>query len=183
MTSIRWQLINELRESYPAMKIKHSYGYITKNNRINKVNIDKTHANDAFVIAGGIKQSKVSSIYFEQIKRNNRSLEKFYDSKVIDIRTGEKVSGGTLDCGRRTRNKNHKTENLREYRGIAVKKGQRRIRKQRYFYQPGDLVKYDGRIFTVRGTQNNGKYIALKEIKKVPKLELLTPYRFRKGFA
>ena len=32
-----------------------------------------------------------------------------------------------------------------------------------------------------KGTQNEGKYIALKEIKKVPKEELLIPYVFKKG--
>ena len=57
----------------------------------------------------------------------------------------------------------------------------RRIRKQKYFYQPNDLVKYDGKVYTVKGTQNEGKYIALKEIKKVPKVELLILYVFKKG--
>ena len=61
--------------------------------------------------------------------------------------------------------------------------GQRRVRTKRYFYQPNDLVRYEGKVYTVKGTQNAGKYVALKEIKKVPKVTLLTPYKFRKGFA
>lgn len=99
----------------------------------------------------------------------------------IDIRTGEKVSASDLPCGRSTRNKSLNTENLKIYRGQKLSKGQRRIRNQKYSYQANDLVKYEGKVYTVKGTQNGGKYVALKEIKKVPKVELLTPYVFKKG--
>ncbi len=175
MSMVRWKLV----ESVDCL---HTYGYITKNNRI-KYGIEKSHYNDAFVIANGNTQERIEPIIFEQVRRNNRSLEKFYDSKIIDARTGEKVSGSELNCGRRTRNKNKNDENLRIFRGEKISKGQRRIRTQRYFYQPNDLVKYKNKIYTVKGTQNSGKYVALKEIKKVPKVELLKPYKFRKGFS
>jgi len=175
MSIVRWRLVN-------FIDCLHTYGYITKNNRI-KIGIEKSHCNDAFVISGGDIQQRLKPIIFEQVKRNNRSLEKFYDAKYIDIRTNEKVSGGDLSCGRRTRNKNKNSENLRIFRGQKLSDGQRRIRTKRYFYQPNDLVKFDGKIYTVKGTQNNGAYVALKEIKKIPKVELLTPYKFRKGFA
>ncbi len=174
MSMVRWRLVN-------FIDCTNTYGYITKTNRI-KHGIEKSHCNDAFVISGGSNQKRVTPIIFEQVRRNNRSLEKFYDAKYIDIRTGEKVSGGDLNCGRRTRNKNKDSENLRIYRGQKISKGQRRIRTKRYFYQPNDLVKYEEKIYTVKGTQNNGAYVALKEIKKVPRVELLTPYKFRKGF-
>jgi len=174
MSIIRWKLVE-------FIECLHTYGYITKTNRIN-LGLEKTHYNDAFVIANGNNQTRIESIIYEQIKRNNRSLEKFYDAKYIDTRTGEKASGCELNCGRRTRNKNHNTENLRKYRGAKLSKGRRSIRKQRYFYQPNDLVKYRGKIYTVRGSQNGGKYVALKEIKKVPRVDLLTSYRFRSGF-
>jgi hypothetical protein len=105
----------------------------------------------------------------------------FYDAKYIDTRTGEKVGGGDLNNGRRTRNKNLNSENLHQYRGKKLSKGQRRIRKVRYFYQPNDLVKYEGKVYSVRGTQNGGAYIRLNEIKKVPRVDLLTPYKFNKG--
>jgi len=173
MSIVRWRLVE-------FIDCLHTYGYITKNNRI-KYGIEKSHYNDAFVIANGSTQTKIEPIIFEQVRRNNRGLEKFYDAKYIDIRTGEKVSAGDLNCGRRTRNKSKNSENLRIYRGQKISKGQRRIRTQRYFYQPNDLVKYEGKIYTVKGTQNGGKYIALKGIKKVPRVELLEPYRFRKG--
>lgn len=175
MSIVRWKLVE-------FIDCLHTYGYITKRNRI-KHGIGKAHFNDAFIISNGTVQQRTEPIIFEQVKRNNRSLEKFYDAKYIDIRTGEKVSAGELNCGRRTRNKSLNSENLRIYRGEKISNGQRRIRTKRYFYQPGDLVRYEDQIYTVKGTQNNGAYVALKEIKKVPKVDLLTPYRFRKGFA
>jgi hypothetical protein len=178
MSVVRWYLVNQLKDSYPNINI--TYGYITKNHRIEN-KIEKSHANDAFCIARGISQKRNKSNIVEQVRRNNRSLEKFYDAKYIDTRTSEKVSGGDLNSGRRTRNKNLNSENLHQYRGEKISKGQRRIRTKRYFYQPNDLVMYEGKIYTVKGTQNSGKYIALKEIKKVPSVQSLTPYRFSKG--
>lgn len=184
MTMVRWRILNTLKENYPGMEIHHTYGQITKNNRIANA-FSKSNHNDAFIVAKGKEQIRVSPVNFEQIRRNNRSLEKFYDSKVIDIRTGKKVSGAELSSGRTTRNKNKNknSENLRIYRGEKISSGRRNIRRQRYFYQPGDLVKYQGQVLEVRGTQNKGKYVALKDIKKVPRVDLLEPYIFRKGFA
>ncbi|WP_258280670.1 MULTISPECIES: RNA-guided endonuclease IscB [unclassified Clostridium] len=180
MSMIRWYLVNKLKENHS--NIETTYGYITKNHRIEN-KIEKTHYNDAFAIVKGINQVRNSKIFeVKQVRRNNRSLEKFYDSKYIDIRTGEKVSGGDLNNGRRTRNKNLNSENLHQYRGKKLSKGQRRIRKVKYFYQPNDLVNYEGKIYSVKGTQNGGAYIRLNEIKKVPRVDLLTPYKFMKGF-
>ena len=174
MSTVRWRLVNELG-------CKHTYGYIAKSRRI-KQGLDKNHVNDAFVIANGKNQKRIDITNFKQVKRNNRSLEKFYDAKYLDIRTGKKVSGKELSSGRKVRNKNFNDENLRQYRGHKISKGRRSIRTKRYFYQPNDLVKYDGKIYTVRGVQNKGAYVALREINKVPKVDLVKPYEFRKGF-
>ncbi len=46
MTTVRWRLVNSL-------SCNHSYGFITKNKRI-ELGLEKSHANDAFVIAGGL---------------------------------------------------------------------------------------------------------------------------------
>lgn len=179
MSMIRWYLINQLKEKHSDINV--TYGYITKNHRIEN-GIEKTHYNDAFAITKGINQIRSDKVWvINQSRLNNRSLEKFYDTKYIDIRTGEKVSGADLNNGRRTRNKNLNGENLRQYRGQKISKGQRRIRRKKYFYQPNDLVKYEGKVYSVKGTQNEGKYIALKEIKKVPRVDLLTPYVFQRG--
>ena len=100
----------------------------------------------------------------------------------IDLRDGKKKYASELPSGRTTRNKNKNGENLRQYRGEKKRKGHRRIRKKRYPYQPDDLVRYEGRIYTVKGTQNKGAYVALREIDKRPRADLLTPYRYSKGF-
>lgn len=179
MSMIRWYLIKQLKEKYNNINV--TYGYITKNHRIEN-KIEKTHYNDAFSIAKGINQIRNDIIHeVKQSRRNNRSLEMFYDAKYIDIRTEEKTTGCELNSGRRTRDKKLNSENLHKYRGQKLSKGQRRIRTKRYFYQPNDLVKYEGRIYSVRGTQNGGAYIRLNEIKKVPRVDLLTPYKFNKG--
>ena len=174
MSTVRWKLVN-------ILNCKYTYGYITKFKRV-ALGLEKTHYNDAFCIAGGINQARTKPIIFEQIRRNNRSLEKFYDAKYIDIRTGKVATGQELFCGRRTRNKNYNTENLRKYRGQKISKGQRRIRTQRYFYQPKDIVIYNGKKYVVKGVQNKGNYIKLEKLNKPVKLSLVKPYEFRKGF-
>src|SRR5690606_32822825 len=131
------------------LNCQHTYGYITKSKRI-ELGLPKTHYNDAFVIAGGTNQEKSTPLQMYQARRNNRSLEKFYDAKVIDIRTGEKVSGQSLNNGRRTRNMNLREENLRKYRGQKVTKGRRSIRTTRYFYHPKDLIIYQNRKYEVQ---------------------------------
>jgi len=173
MSTVRWKLVN-------ILDCKYTYGYITKSKRI-KLNLDKTHYNDAYCIAGGTSQRRIEPIYFEQIRRNNRSLEKFYDAKYIDTRDGSIKKGQELFNGRRTRNKNHNTENLRKFRGQKISKGRRSIRTQRYFYQPKDLVIYEGKKYTVKGIHCCGKRIILAELSKSFKIETVEPYMFRKG--
>jgi hypothetical protein len=173
MSTVRWKLVN-------ILDCKHTYGYITKLKRI-ALNLDKTHYNDAFCIAGGTNQRRIEPIYFEQIRRNNRSLEKFYDTKYIDTRDGLTKKGQELFNGRRTRNKNYNTQNLRKFRGQKISKGRRSIRTQRYSYQPKDIVIYEGRKYTVKGIQNKGSYIKLAELSKPVKTETVKPYMFRKG--
>ena len=173
MTMVRWRLVN-------LLNCNHSYGYVTKSKRI-ELGLDKSHANDAFVIAGGENQVRSEKTNFKQVRRNNRSLEKFYDAKYIDIRTGKKVSGQDLFSGRRCRNKSLNTENLHKFRGKKLSKGRRSIRQKRYFFQPNDLVKLGNTVYAVRGTHNKGSRVILKETGKSIKVELLTPHRFMSG--
>jgi len=175
MSTIRWKLVNTLVCGY-------TYGYITKSKRVS-LGLEKTHYNDAFCIAGGINQQRIEPIYFEQNRRNNRSLEKFYDAKYVDTRDKTIKTGQELSCGRRTRNKNLNGENLRKYRGTKVSKGRRNIRKQRYAYQPKDIVIFEGKKYTVQGVQNKGEYIKLSEKSKPVKTNLVKPYMFSKGFS
>lgn len=173
MSTIRWKLVRTLGCEY-------TYGYITKSRRI-ELKLEKSHVNDAFVIAGGTNQSRTIPITIQQVRRNNRSLQKFYDAKYIDLRTGEKASGQELNCGRRTRNKNLNTENLRKYRGKKLSPGRVNIRKQRYPYQPGDTVLYEGQKCTVKGVQNLGIYIKLSELSKPVKTSEVSILYYGKG--
>lgn len=174
MSTVRWKLIN-------ILGCNHIYGYITKSKRI-ELQLEKTHYNDAFCIARGDNQVRAKPIYFEQIRRNNRSLEKFYDAKYIDIRDGSTKTGQELFSGRRARNKNYNTENLRQFRGKKISKGRRSIRTQRYFYQPKDIVIFQCKKYVVKGIQNKGSYIKLEGLSKPVKTELVKHYLFTKGF-
>ena len=175
MSSVRWRLVNEL-------KCQHTYGYKTKSKRIEE-GVEKSHVNDAFVIAGGSKNvGRCFAYNIKQVRRNNRSLRKFYDAKYIDVRTGEKASGQDLFNGRRTRNKDKNEENLHKYRKQKIKKGYYSYRTKRYPFQPNDLVIFNNQLTFVVGTQNKGDYVKLKGLKKVPKVSLLTLVKSGKGF-
>ena len=173
MTMVRWRLVNSL-------DCEHTYGYATKSKRI-ELGLEKSHGNDAFCIAGGETQARSAVLNVKQIRRNNRALEYFYDAKYIDIRTGEKESGQTLFSGRRVRNRELSGPNLRMYRGRNVSKGRRSIRKTRYSFQPGDVVRYQNKLYTSKGIQNLGAYIRLGGLSKPVKTELVEPYRYAKG--
>jgi hypothetical protein len=53
---------------------KETFGYITFVNR-NKLGLEKTHFNDAFVIANGTNQERITPIIIRQKRRNNRALQ------------------------------------------------------------------------------------------------------------
>jgi len=134
MTTIRWKLVNALKEE--GKSVRATYGYITKQKRI-EAGLPKSHINDAFVIAGGTKQSRCKPFCVIQRRRHNRSIQK--------NRKGFKPS----------------------------------IRKKKYSYHPGDFVRLDGKIFSVKGVFNYGKWIRLTdkngEIKNIAtkKIELV----------
>jgi len=68
MNIVRWRLVNQLNT-------EHTYGHITKHNRI-KHGLEKSHINDAFIIAGGTNQKRNKPYILKQIRRNNRCLQK-----------------------------------------------------------------------------------------------------------
>jgi hypothetical protein len=67
MTTVRWKMVN-------ALGCKHTYGYITKTNRI-KQGLQKSHVNDAFIIACGTTQERCKPYIVKQVRRNNRSIQ------------------------------------------------------------------------------------------------------------
>lgn len=176
MSTVKWRLA----KAADAL----TFGCITKVKR-NEYGLEKTHHNDAFVIAGGNNQSRYETQVIEQIRRHKRSMEQFYDAKYLDTRTGKKASGSQLHSGRRTRNKNHNDENLRVYRGHKIIKGQRRIKTKRYPYRQGDLVMFENKVFSVIGMQNKGKGVKIANYpgvkNKVVKPSLVTSIQKRGG--
>ncbi len=71
MTTVRWKLVNKLSEDN---EISHTYGYKTKYDRA-KLGLEKSHVNDAFVIAGGTNQTRSIPFIATQTRRNNRCLQ------------------------------------------------------------------------------------------------------------
>jgi 5-methylcytosine-specific restriction endonuclease McrA len=67
INTIRWKLVEQLGA-------EHTYGYVTKYQR-NKLGLEKSHVNDAFVIAGGTTQERCRPYEVIQVRRNNRSLQ------------------------------------------------------------------------------------------------------------
>jgi hypothetical protein len=173
MSTVRWQMVNDIGGV-------STYGYLTKSGRI-ALGLPKTHYQDAFVIAGGAQQVRADPMLMEQRRRNNRSLQKFYDARYLDTRSGEKAHGQELNSGRRTRNKNLNGENLRVYRGVKVSNGRVSIRRRRYACQSGSLVRYKGQIYMAKGIQNHGDYIKLAGLPKPIKTSLISLICSRKG--
>jgi len=166
------------------LEAEQAFGYETSFNR-QELSLEKSHHNDAFVIAGGKAQKRVEPLMLEQIRHHKRSMEQFYDAKYIDLRNGEKVSGSALNSGRRTRNKNLNGENLRVYRGQKVSKGQRRIKKQRYPYNPNDYVMFEKKVYWVIGMQNLGTGVKIANYpgvaNKVVNVNKVQPIKRRSG--
>lgn len=177
MTTIYRRLLN-------VLDAEEAFGFETKFKR-EELKLEKSHHNDAFVIAGGISQIRSDRLMLEQIRCNKRSLEQFYDAKYIDTRTGEKVSGSQLFSGRRTRNLNLSGENLRVYRGVKMSKGTRRIKQQRYRFNPNDYVSFEDVVYRVVGMQNLGTGVKIADYpgvkNKVVNVNFVTPIKRRSG--
>jgi hypothetical protein len=120
MNIVKTFVYKGIKKEIPNIPINITFGYITKNKRIEN-KIEKTHHADAFVIAGGTKQNFISDdVNLKSERRNKRSLETFRDAKYKDSRDGTVKSGAELNCGRRTRNKNLSEENLHKYRTTII---------------------------------------------------------------
>ena len=202
MSIINKRIIDDTIKTYPNIHIQNTYGYITKLKRIEdqkyfseklekKQKIDKTHRSDAFYIAGGsLKTHKPSFFELEIniIRRNNRSLETFKDSIWVDKRTNEKIKGIELNNGRTCRNKNINTENLRKYRKKKIRSGLRSIRKERYDFQKGDLIKFNenwsnnnksfigqkNKLYKCMGSQNKGTRCTISNVDTYDKIKNVT---------
>lgn len=155
MSIVRWKLVDRLQ-------CEHTYGFQTKLKR-KELALEKSHHNDAFVIADGTDQKRCTVLSVIQKRKNNRCLEKFYDAKYIDLRDGEKKSGKELGSQKRIRSRENLPESLRKFRAHKISKGRRSIRRQRYSIRPKDVVEYQGKIYKVVGTHGRGKSLRLTD--------------------
>ena len=76
MNLIKDRIFSKLKERHPNIPIWRTYGYVTKRNR-RKYNIDKSHANDAFVIAKNFNAEPLDYMFSGfQVRRHNRKIHK-----------------------------------------------------------------------------------------------------------
>ena len=140
-------------------------GYLTANLR-QKYKIEKSHLNDAFIIAGGTDVTlRTSNVYSRQkLRNNNRSLQKFYDAKYIDSRDGKQKAGKELSSGRTKRSRELNYDNLRQFRKEKVKKGHVSIRRNHYQLRPHDVAlnTKTNRIERVKSVNSRGKNVILQ---------------------
>ena len=89
MNNIRKYVVDKLSCDY-------TYGYITKRKR-KELSLDKTHYNDAFVIAGGNNQIRSNIIRTKVIRRNNRQLQQNRKGMKLAIRKQRyKIQSGDI---------------------------------------------------------------------------------------
>jgi hypothetical protein len=79
LNNIRWRIVESLNA-------EHTYGYITKYHQ-NKLGLEKSHVNDAFVIAGGTMQERCQPYDVIQVRRRNRALQVNRKGFTSSIRT------------------------------------------------------------------------------------------------
>ncbi len=163
MTTVRFDMFKRLKETASDVSFHMIYGAKTKLSR-RTLHIEKSHANDAYVMGQLHPKHKARIKTYQKLRRNNRILSKFYDAKYIDTRDSSIKTGCQLSCNRTKRNiPRVNSESLTIYRGQKMSKGRFSIRKQHYKYRPHDIVWVEGKRYTVQGVISNGTRIALNE--------------------
>ena len=159
MNSVKWHIYEKVNSF--GVETHITYGAVTKRTR-RDLNIEKSHANDAYCIGSMRPKHRTKTLHFEKRRRNNRILEKFYDAKYVDVRDGKTKKAAALGCNRISRSvPRNNPHNERIFREKKASKGRRSIRTQRYPYQPGDTVFFEGKKRIVKGTHNKGASVQL----------------------
>lgn len=111
------------------------YGYETKARR-SALGLEKSHVNDAFVIAGGTNETlRCKPVLIRQVRRHNRCLQKQMVKKIFKDEKG------------------------------VVKKGQAKhiqYNLKHYAIRLGDIVEYNGKEYLSHGTSSNGYVVYLE---------------------
>ena len=95
MNQVRWRIVNEIREIDPSVEVHITYGAVTKRERISR-RMEKSHANDAYCMGKYRPKHKAKFTHFRKHRKNDRRLQKFYDAKYVDSRTGKTVKAAAL---------------------------------------------------------------------------------------
>ncbi len=81
MGIMRNTLLERLKKANPKIEVVNTYGYLTKNKRI-ELGLAKEHYNDAYCIAGNLNAKPLEQcLYLKKIRRHNRQIHKFNFSK------------------------------------------------------------------------------------------------------
>ena len=76
MGIMRWAFFNRLKEIYPDLEIKNTFGYITKKTRI-ELGLKKEHHIDAYCIAGNLTAARLEYCFYQkQMRKHNRQIHK-----------------------------------------------------------------------------------------------------------
>jgi len=175
MNTVRWHILNEIRDKHPEIAVSHTYGAETKLRR-QDLKIRKSHANDAYAMGKFHPKHRTATKHWQKKRRNNRILSKFYDARYLDIRDGSIKKGSAIGCNRTNRSiPRNNSNNERIFRGVKKSKGRVSVRRRRYSIQPGDTVLFNSEKHIVSGVQNNGAYVKLKNgvVTKVQNILLL----------
>lgn len=160
MNTVKWLIYNAVKDSVDT-EVHITYGAKTKLQRTD-LGLSKSHVNDAYSMGELHPTKRAIEECFQKRRRNNRVLEKFYDSKYVDIRDGKTKSGSQLGTQRIDRSEPRcSAKSQQMYRGAKVKAGHRSIRKQRYSIQPGDVLLFQGQRYVSKGIQNKGAYVSV----------------------
>lgn len=76
MSTVRWKIVNQVRELFPRIEVRNTYGYLTKSKRIG-CGLEKSHRTDAFCIAGNLDAKDCGNWFYQvQKRRHNRQMNK-----------------------------------------------------------------------------------------------------------
>ena len=147
MNAVRRKIIEDLKAG-TDLPVITTYGSMTKTVR-KLFCINKTHANDAFVMGSFHPKHRQREAVYEKCRRNDRVLSKFYDAVYTDTRDGKVKKGQELSCGR-ARLCPQAEDAVKTWQHRPVRR--REAHRERYAYQKEQKDRKSQRQRRVRGT-------------------------------
>ena len=123
------------------------------------------------------KLGNTISITYGYITKSTRivlKLNKSHSNDAFCIANGNKQERTNIINGSFNRRQNRCTQLNRKGFKPSVK-------KQKYKFQPNNLIKFNNKTYIIKGIQNLGKYIKLAGLKKPVKTELVNLIKYGKG--